>query len=129
MKAKIRELVLELNRVRNTTVILTTHDIGDVDALCERVIIIDKGVILYDNTIENLKTFFGAYRTLKVLFKKSDEWVDYLVNEDEISVMEKLNEITKQQKVADIRIEEISTEEVIKKIYEGETGDENAKNE
>jgi ABC-2 type transport system ATP-binding protein len=125
MKAKIRELVLELNHVRNTTVILTTHDIGDVDALCERVIIIDKGVILYDNTIENLQKFFGAYRTLKVMYAKKDNWVEYLINEDEQSVMDKLNEITKEKKVADIKIEEISTEDVIKKIYEGEASEKN----
>jgi ABC-2 type transport system ATP-binding protein len=127
MKSKIRELVLELNRIRNTTVILTTHDIGDVDALCERVIIIDKGGILYDNTIENLKSYFGAYRTLKVLFapeknKKQQDWAEYLVNEDECSVMDKLAEVSKSKKVADIKIEEISTEDVIKKIYEGESG-------
>jgi ABC-2 type transport system ATP-binding protein len=123
MKAKIRELVLELNRVRNTTVILTTHDIGDVDAICDRVIIIDKGSILYDNTIENLKSFFGSYRTLKILPYKSDEWEEYLVDENECSVMDKLNGITKHKKVTDIMIEEISTEDVIKKIYEGETNE------
>jgi ABC-2 type transport system ATP-binding protein len=123
MKAKIRELVLELNRIRNTTVILTTHDIGDVDALCERVIIIDKGGILYDNTIENLKSYFGAYRTLRVLYddkKKKAEWAEYLVDEDKCSVMEKLAEVSEQRRVADIKIEEISTEDVIKKIYAGE---------
>lgn len=43
MKRKIRELIKELNKKRNTTVILTTHDMGDVDALCERIAIIDKG--------------------------------------------------------------------------------------
>ncbi|MCL1881789.1 MAG: ATP-binding cassette domain-containing protein [Oscillospiraceae bacterium] len=120
MKAKIRELVLELNRIRNTTVILTTHDIGDVDALCERVIIIDKGAILYDNSLDNLKSFFGAYRTLKIKYNKDEEWVDFLINEDESSVMDKLAEIEKTNKIADIKIEEISTESVIKKIYEGE---------
>jgi ABC-2 type transport system ATP-binding protein len=123
MKAKIRELVLELNRIRNTTVILTTHDIGDVDALCERVIIIDKGGILLDAPIEKLKRYFGAYRTLKVKFGKDDEWADYLVNEDECSVMDKLAEISKNKKVIDIKIEEIATEDVIKKIYEGEANE------
>jgi ABC-2 type transport system ATP-binding protein len=124
MKAKIRELILELNKIKHTTVILTTHDIGDVDALCERVIIIDKGIVLYDDTIENLKNFFGSYRTLKVMYaNKKDEWIQYLVNEEQISVMEKLNEISKLNKVADIKIEEISTEDVIKKIYEGETNE------
>ena len=43
MKAKIRELIKGLNEVKKTTVILTTHDMGDVDALCKRIIIIDEG--------------------------------------------------------------------------------------
>ena len=48
MKAKIRNLIKALNKEKNTTVILTTHDMGDVDALCERIVIIDKGTMLYD---------------------------------------------------------------------------------
>lgn len=66
MKAKIRTLIHALNQEKNTTVILTTHDMGDVDALCRRIIIIDKGKMLYDNDIEHLKGFFGSYRTLKI---------------------------------------------------------------
>lgn len=48
MKAKIRELIHALNKEKNTTVILTTHDMGDVDALCRRIVIIDNGKMLYD---------------------------------------------------------------------------------
>ena len=66
MKAKIRTLIHALNKEKNTTVILTTHDMGDVDALCQRIVIIDKGKMLYDNDIEHLKNFFGSYRTLKI---------------------------------------------------------------
>ncbi len=66
MKARIRTLIHALNQEKNTTVILTTHDMGDVDALCRRIIIIDKGKMLYDNDIEHLKGFFGSYRTLKI---------------------------------------------------------------
>ena len=62
IKAKIRDLIKELNIRQNTTVILTTHDIGDVDALCKRIIIIDKGAMLYDNSAENLKKFFNLCR-------------------------------------------------------------------
>ena len=39
---------------------------GDVDALCERIVIIDKGKMLYDNDIRHLRQFFGSYRTLKI---------------------------------------------------------------
>jgi ABC-2 type transport system ATP-binding protein len=129
VKAKIREIIQELNTRKNTTVILTTHDIGDVDALCKRIIIIDKGAMLYDNSAENLKTFFGAYRTLKiktnadvdypnVTITKEDEWVNILTKEDENPVMEILQNLQKKHKITDIKIEEVTTEEIIKKIYE-----------
>lgn len=57
MKAKIRTLIHALNKEKKTTVILTTHDMGDVGALCRRIIIIDKGKMLYDNDIEHLREY------------------------------------------------------------------------
>ena len=51
---------------RNTTIILTTHDLGDVEALCQRIIIIDKGKILFDGDIQKVNALFGAYRTIKL---------------------------------------------------------------
>ena len=136
MKAKIRELIHALNKEKNTTVILTTHDMGDVDALCRRIVIIDKGKMLYDNDIEHLKSFFGSYRTLKirvdgensvenvraelpdVMVSDQDEWVSVLVDEEKTTVMDVLNRLIKTLDVRDMRLEEISTEDVIKKIYE-----------
>jgi ABC-2 type transport system ATP-binding protein len=155
MKGKIRKLVKALNKEKLTTVILTTHDMGDVDALCRRIVIIDKGALLYDNDIENLKGFFGAYRTVKVrLGREAEEltsenvkrhawelknklldmhpeaasltavpnesWIDVLVHEDEIDLMKVVNSIQEHFKIYDLKLEEISTESVIKKIYEGE---------
>lgn len=154
MKAKIRELIKALNKEKGTTVILTTHDMGDVDALCNRIVIIDKGKMLYDNSIDNLRSFFGAYRTLKVkfgsrkiemtqtemeeavLFLKEmlaekypqakslsveidDKWISILIREDEVSLMKVLHAIEEHKKIADMSMDEISTESVIKKIYEG----------
>lgn len=144
MKSKIREMILGLNKKKNTTVILTTHDMGDVDALCERIVIIDKGKMLYDNDIEHLKKYFGAYRTLKIRLKEDieevvkqlntelasyevsisndDTWISILVNEEKVRVMKVLEMIQESHNVRDMQLEEISTEEVIKKIYEGGTG-------
>ncbi len=139
MKSKIRELIKELNKQRNTTVILTTHDMGDVDALCERIIIIDKGKMLYDNDIKHLRTFFGAYRTLKirpaekmsevvvhlmdelndldVQISHDDEWISIVVNEEKIKTLKVLDRIQQTHRIKDMQLEEISTEDVIKKIY------------
>lgn len=138
MKAKIRTLIHALNQEKNTTVILTTHDMGDVDALCRRIIIIDKGKMLYDNDIEHLKGFFGSYRTLKIRIdgdmrhhaeriqkefpafsvSADEEWISILVDEDRTKVIDVLGQLQKFHSIRDMQLEEISTEEVIKKIYE-----------
>lgn len=154
MKSKIRELIKALNKEKGTTVILTTHDMGDVDALCNRIVIIDKGKMLYDNSIDNLRSFFGAYRTLKLKFGSrkvemtgqemeeavtflkqmlaekypqakslsveiDDKWISILIKEDEVSLMKVLHAIEEHKNIADMSMDEISTESVIKKIYEG----------
>lgn len=138
MKAKIRTLIHALNKEKNTTVILTTHDMGDVDALCRRIVVIDKGKMLYDNDIEHLKGFFGYYRTLKIRVdgdlkqtadkiraklpefsvSADDDWISVLVDEAKSTVMDVLSQLQKLYKIRDMQLEEISTEEVIKKIYE-----------
>lgn len=119
MKARIRDLIRELNSRKKTTVILTTHDMGDVDALCDRIVIIDHGRMIYDNDIEHLKTYFGSYRTLKLRLP-GDVWEETLIDESKTDVMSVIQEHQKKGKILDIKLEEISTEEVIKKIYEGE---------
>lgn len=111
---------------------------GDVDALCSRIVIIDKGKMLYDNDIEHLKGFFGSYRTLKIRidgvlseFAKAveaqltdfsvsadEDWISILVDEERATVMEVLNQLRKSFDIRDMQLEEISTEEVIRKIYE-----------
>lgn len=53
-KSKIREFLKEINNEFKTTVILTTHDLGDIEALCPRVAIIDQGKMLYDGLVDNL---------------------------------------------------------------------------
>ncbi|RKM61512.1 ATP-binding cassette domain-containing protein [Butyrivibrio sp. CB08] len=121
MKAKIRELIKELNRRKNTTVILTTHDMGDVDALCERIVIIDHGKMIYDNDMEHLKTYYGSYRTLK-LRMPGDVWEEEVIDESQTDVMSVISDYQKKGKILDIKLEEIATEEVIKKIYEGVAG-------
>lgn len=118
MKDKIRSLISGLNSEKNTTVILTTHDMGDVDALCKRIVIIDKGSKIYDNDIEHLKSYFGNYRTLKMRLS-DDNWVEEIIDESKQDIMKIIMERQKEQKIKDLKLEEISTEEVIKKIYEG----------
>ena len=154
MKSKIRELIKTLNKEKESTIILTTHDMGDVDALCKRIVIIDKGALLYDDDINNLKRFFGSYRTFQVMFEENnnniikgstddissiiehklrdefpnatsltvnenEEWIEILIKEDEVLLMNILNTIQNNYRIKDMKLKEISTESIIKKIYEG----------
>ena len=57
-KAKIRDFIHKMNQERNTTIILTTHDISDIEALCSKMIIIDKGTLLYNGTLQELKNSY-----------------------------------------------------------------------
>jgi ABC-2 type transport system ATP-binding protein len=79
VKSKIRKVIQELNQSQNITIILTTHDLGDIEALCKRIIIIDKGKILFDGPIQRVNQLFGAYRTLKVqIYDFDDQTLDQL---------------------------------------------------
>jgi len=64
VKEHIREFIKDQNHSRGTTVILTTHDLGDIEELCQRVIIIDKGSLIYDGPISTIKQRFGKYRRI-----------------------------------------------------------------
>ncbi len=151
MKSKIRTLIHALNQQKGTTVILTTHDMGDVDALCRRIVIIDHGKMLYDNDIEHLRRFFGSYRTLKlrlagdmksekekiaaelpmcsVGMTEDEEWITVLVDEEKRKVMDVLGQLQNTYAIRDMQLEEISTEDVIRKIYEGASADETGNKE
>ena len=63
-KARIREFLLTINAERGVTVLLTTHDMDDVEALCPRMLIIDHGRKLYDGTVASIRERFGGERTL-----------------------------------------------------------------
>jgi len=65
-KEAIREFIAEINEQRGTTVILTTHDLADVERLCRRLVLIDEGTIIYDGSVERLRTEYGTHRVLVV---------------------------------------------------------------
>jgi ABC-2 type transport system ATP-binding protein len=147
VKSKIRGVIKQLNEEQHTTIILTTHDLRDVEALCRRIIIIDKGKIIYDGNIREVTELFGAYRTLKVqIFDFSDGtmdvlasrlterfgwevsikventepgWTDVTINQDEVSLLDVLSCLMAEFSVKDIRVVEMSVENVVQRIYDG----------
>ncbi|RKD21016.1 daunorubicin ABC transporter ATP-binding protein [Ammoniphilus oxalaticus] len=139
VKMKIREFLQELNRRYGTTVLLTTHDLGDIEALCPRVVMLDEGKIIYDGELKKLRENWGGGKSAVIEFDQpialgdlqkytegiSLEWkqenpIKYkaMFHSDQISVSDLLIRITPYVNVTDIRIEETSTEEIVQKIYQ-----------
>ena len=73
VKDKIRDAIRELNQKYNTTVILTTHDIGDIEQLCSRIIVIDEGKKIYDGTLQHLKETYGTRCSISMEIRNAAE--------------------------------------------------------
>ena len=65
-KQRVRDFLIEINRERGVTVLLTTHDLGDIERLCKRLLVIDRGSLIWDGQIDDLKRRYGAERLLIV---------------------------------------------------------------
>ncbi|MEO9171219.1 MAG: ATP-binding cassette domain-containing protein [Candidatus Baltobacteraceae bacterium] len=72
-KDAIRKFIARINTERGTTIILTTHDLADVERLCRRIVLIDEGKIIYDGGVERIKTEYGRFRTLVVRFAQTPD--------------------------------------------------------
>ena len=73
VKEKVRKAILEINKRYKTTIILTTHDLHDIEELCNRIIVIDNGQKCYDGNIQDLKNEFGYLSNINVRFENFKE--------------------------------------------------------
>jgi ABC-2 type transport system ATP-binding protein len=142
-KDRIREFLKEINRSQQTTVLLTTHDLSDIEELSRRIIIIDKGHILFDGDLEQMKKRLAKYNQVKFFLKDRSQvgrlaqiQADGIVTErvDELTYLmrfdreqhssaEVIRQIVNTLQVRDIFIEEEPIEEIVKRIYlSGEVG-------
>jgi ABC-2 type transport system ATP-binding protein len=71
-KARIREFLLTINAEQGVTVLLTTHDMDDIETLCPRMVIIDHGRKLYDGTVANIRERFGGERVLVAVLDSAE---------------------------------------------------------
>jgi ABC-2 type transport system ATP-binding protein len=138
VKEKIRQAIKVMNQKYHTTVILTTHDMKDIENLCSRVIIIENGEIIYDGSLVNIKNKFGDLRTISISLKevvdidslnKFDNKVSYLLNEsgldikfdaNDIKIEEVINYAFSELNAVDLKIKEIGIEDVVKSIFKEE---------
>lgn len=131
-KKHIRDLIRKLNKYDKTTVILTSHDLDDIEELCERVIVINRGKILYDGSVEKIKKklkykILDIYlhepitKSLKIKHTKVLELESFRIkiqlDRTKTSIRNVLDKYFKKYKVDDIVIEDPPIEDVIEKWY------------
>jgi ABC-2 type transport system ATP-binding protein len=141
-KQKMRDAIKMMNQTYKTTVILTTHDLDDIQELCNRILIIDKGRIIYDGSLQEIKDKYGT--TKRIEFEVRDDLDDAkmdfasvfsidpaqleITREDkklsivfpkhEISVAQMTEEILRRFDVQDISIFDANIERIVAKIYD-----------
>lgn len=132
-KKIVRNFIKKINKENKVTIILTTHDMSDIEALAKRIILIGNGRILYDGEIKKLKNKYGSYKNIKLFTKdkitdiklkgiikknKSEDSYNFVIDSNIISVSNFLNNLTKKYNIDDIEIENENIDEVILKLYE-----------
>lgn len=131
-KESLRNFIKSVNRDLNTTFILTTHDIDDIEDLCHNVTIINKGTIVFNDTLDKIRTYYSMKKIVKVKFThtvspqllerfnvlKSDGLsAEFEIRLETTDIKSEVYRIFESLPVHDIDISNIKIEEVIKEIY------------
>jgi ABC-2 type transport system ATP-binding protein len=138
MQKRIRSFVAEYNARYGATVLLTSHYMADVQALCKRVIVIHHGRILFDGELATLATRFGAEKTIGVTLKEgAADGIDFSpygrlagIEDGKVSLKvsrdqapEVAGRLLRDLPVADLTIEDPPIEDVIESVFAGASAD------
>jgi ABC-2 type transport system ATP-binding protein len=131
-KEAIRTFIATVNRERGTTIILTTHDLADVERLSRRIILIDEGTVIYDGSLERLRDEYGTHRTLIVTLaeaypdvavpgteveSREANTVRLRFNRRELTAEALIRRVTERYQIVDVAITEPDIESIVRRIY------------
>jgi ABC-2 type transport system ATP-binding protein len=125
-KDHIRHFLRAINREFQTTILLTTHDLDDIEELCRRIMIIDHGRVLYDGPLEHLKQKLLRTKQIKFALKDREQTGRVgMFSRDgldrvKIATADLVRQVLASVEVRDLLIEDEPIEEIIKRIYEGQ---------
>lgn len=143
VKTEIRDFLLQMNKEEGTTILLTTHDLQDIEALCSRVIMLDDGRIIYDGGLDELKMKWSKGREIQFQFgghtaldrlQALTEGLDVswtIENEvtaklfvpHAVSMSEAMSRVVSGADIRDIKIFETNTDEIVRGIYQSGSAD------
>ncbi len=132
VKYSIRKFIKNINKRYQTTIILTTHDLDDVQALCERIIIINEGKVVSDGSLNALVAKMALHRCLIVdlytdnitishpkaeVVKIEGQRVFLKFNRNDVSASDLIGDIAKNYQIRDLSLEETNIDDIIRQIY------------
>jgi ABC-2 type transport system ATP-binding protein len=134
VKERLRTFIQEINRDQKVTVLLTTHDMVDIEKVCSRIMIIDHGRIVYDGSLDQMRAQYGTQRTLVVEFEEAipdfaapqaalvksearKKW--FAFNRFETSPSTLIAHISARFPILDLAVQEPEIEEIVRTIYQG----------
>jgi ABC-2 type transport system ATP-binding protein len=127
----VRDFLIEVNREDGVTVLLTTHDLGDIERLCDRLLVIDHGSLIWDGAIADLRERYGGERTLIVDLEEPAaplavegarveriegprQWLRFRGSAAELTAR-----VVASARVVDLQLAETDIEEIVRRIYGG----------
>ena len=134
-KETIRNFIKELNEQDKVTMIFTTHDMQDIEQTCKRIIIIDKGSLMYDGSLQDIRNKYGTSRRLIAEFNEEtavapiknviieelkDRKVSFTFENNVVDVNKLMHEVLEKYSVHDVTVAEPEIESIIQKMYNGE---------
>ncbi|MFD2613895.1 ABC transporter ATP-binding protein [Paenibacillus gansuensis] len=131
-KIAVRHFIKKINKDRGVTVILTTHDMSDIEALADRILMIGKGTLLYDGRLSELRSRFGTQRTITVDYAETSKHVEvsgaellswgperavYSIDTEKVQIAGVLSLLAEQVDLLDVSVENKPIEEVVVQLY------------
>ena len=131
-KQVVRDFIKKLNKEKNTTIILTSHDMSDIKALAKRIVLIGKGKVLYDGSLKKLQNQYETQEYVSIKTKdnlnirnkgiikknKNKEGYDLVIDTRILSISQLLNLISKKITIEDIEIDHEELDNIIVKLYQ-----------
>lgn len=131
-KIAVRQFIKTINKERNVTIILTTHDMNDIEALADRILLIGKGTLLYDGKLNALRSRFGTHKSITIDYERSDERVHIdgthivswtperaviSVDTEQVKVSDVIAKLSSRVELIDVAVEAQPIEDIMVQLY------------
>lgn len=134
-REQFRRMIKKINREKQTTMLITSHDLGDIELVVERLILIDKGRVLFDGALKKFMQKYSTRSRMSIQFeeffqrrelpegarliKEEERSIEIEIETSRVSYQELLGDIPKWGKVKDIHMEATTLEEILSELYKG----------